>query len=70
MSGRPEPQLDQPAARQETDLGSSVKLRQTLDELFLFDRLAPRRARRKHAKHDVRWRRRKIAAASRRSNRS
>ena len=39
-----------------------------LKKLFMFDPKAVR-LRRKHAKHDLRFRRRKIAAASRRRNR-
>ena len=41
-----------------------------LNALFLFDPLKPPKAKRRHAAHDSRWRRRKIAAASRRRNRS
>lgn len=40
-----------------------------LNTLFLFDPKLPLKPRRKHAKHDLRFRRRKIAAASRRRNR-
>jgi hypothetical protein len=40
-----------------------------LNEVFHFDPNDPPRARRKHARHDIRWRRRKITAATRRRNR-
>ncbi len=40
-----------------------------LNKVFLFDPENPPKKKRKHAKHDLRWRRRKITAASRKANR-
>lgn len=43
--------------------------RAALNNLFFFDPENPPAPKRKHAKHNIRWKRRKIAAASRARNR-
>jgi len=51
-------------ARERHDQGVEI-----LNRIFSFDPAKPPKAKRKHAKHDTRWTRRKIAAESRRRNR-